>query len=177
MRHLLVLAAVPLAAAILATPASGQAGASRSVTLMGPGKAARGTATLVSAPDGVLLKLDVRGLAPGWHALHFHAKADCGDAAFKNAGGHVHAVEPAVHGLLNPNGNDSGDLPNIYVARDGTAKAEIFSSLVVLEGTGSPVPALLDADRSALVIHARPDDHMTQPIGGAGDRVACGVIR
>ena len=29
----------------------------------------------------------------------------------------------------------------------------------------------------ALVIHASPDDHVTQPIGGAGARIACGVIR
>ena len=36
---------------------------------------------------------------------------------------------------------------------------------------------LKDADGSALVIHANPDDHMSQPIGGAGARIACGVIR
>ena len=35
---------------------------------------------------------------------------------------------------------------------------------------------LLDEDASALVIHANPDDHMSQPVGGAGGRVACGVI-
>ena len=38
-------------------------------------------------------------------------------------------------------------------------------------------PALMDADGAALVIHANPDDYRTQPIGGAGDRVACAVIR
>ncbi|WP_250638361.1 superoxide dismutase family protein [Sphingomonas sp. KC8] len=27
------------------------------------------------------------------------------------------------------------------------------------------------------MIHASPDDHVTQPIGGAGARVACAVIR
>jgi Cu-Zn family superoxide dismutase len=27
------------------------------------------------------------------------------------------------------------------------------------------------------VIHANPDDHMAQPIGGAGARVACGEIK
>ena len=37
--------------------------------------------------------------------------------------------------------------------------------------------ALRDADGSALVIHASPDDHMSQPIGGAGGRIACAVIR
>ena len=33
------------------------------------------------------------------------------------------------------------------------------------------------ADGSALVIHAAADDHQTQPIGGAGARVACAVIK
>jgi Cu-Zn family superoxide dismutase len=36
---------------------------------------------------------------------------------------------------------------------------------------------LKDADGSALVIHAAADDQTTQPIGGAGERVACAVIK
>lgn len=36
---------------------------------------------------------------------------------------------------------------------------------------------LLDADGSAFVIHENPDDHKTQLIGGAGDRIACGAIQ
>lgn len=36
--------------------------------------------------------------------------------------------------------------------------------------------ALMDADGSALVIHAGPDDMMTDPSGESGDRIACGVI-
>jgi glucose/arabinose dehydrogenase len=34
----------------------------------------------------------------------------------------------------------------------------------------------LAADGSALVIHANPDDQMTDPSGKSGDRIACGVI-
>ena len=58
---------------------------------------------------------------------------------------------------------------------DGTAKAEVFSALVSFAGEGGR-PALKDADGSALVIHANADDHSTQPIGGAGDRVACAAL-
>ena len=46
---------------------------------------------------------------------------------------------------------------------------------VSLAGAGD-LPALLDADGSAVIIHELPDDHRTQPIGGAGGRIACGII-
>lgn len=135
-----------------------------------------GKVVVTAAPHGVLLRIQVKGLTPGWHGIHLHEKADCGDAAFKNAGGHIHSGTPVIHGLLNPNANDSGDLPNLYVNADGTATVELYSTLVSLnEGGGRP--ALLDADGSALVIHADPDDYKSQPIGGAGPRVACAEIR
>lgn len=134
-----------------------------------------GKATLSEGPRGVLIRLSVQGMSPGWHGLHFHEKGDCSSADFKSAGGHVHDMSGAVHGLLNPAGNEAGDLPNLYVGADGSAQVELFSSFVSLKGEGGR-PALLDADGSAIVIHAAPDDYSTQPIGGAGARVACGVI-
>jgi Cu-Zn family superoxide dismutase len=36
---------------------------------------------------------------------------------------------------------------------------------------------LYDADGSALVIHAGADDHVSQPSGAAGDRIACAEIQ
>jgi Cu-Zn family superoxide dismutase len=143
--------------------------------LKGPDGAARGSITVTAAPKGVLLKVEARGLTPGWHGIHFHEKGSCADPKFTSAGSHVHNAKPVVHGLLNPNANDSGDLPNILAGADGTATAEIYSALVSFKG--GALPALLDADGSAVVIHANPDDHNSQPIGGAGDRVACAVIR
>lgn len=132
-----------------------------------------GTAELHKAPSGVLLRLEVSGLTPGWHGLHFHAVGDCSDHdKFMASKGHV-AHDGKPHGLLNPAGTHAGDLPNLYAPADGSARAEMFSHLVMLDGpTG-----LLDADGAALVIHAGPDDHLTQPIGGAGARVGCGVIK
>ena len=135
----------------------------------GAGKAI-GKATLVDAPKGVLLKVEVKGLAPGWHGLHFHEKADCSKSDFTSAGGHTHGGGDRVHGLLNPKANETGDLPNIYIAADGTGSTEVFSSLTTLA-------ALKDADGSAVLIHAGADDHQTQPIGGAGARVACGEVK
>jgi Cu-Zn family superoxide dismutase len=36
--------------------------------------------------------------------------------------------------------------------------------------------SLLDANGSAIVIHARQDDYTSDPAGNAGDRIACGRI-
>lgn len=135
-----------------------------------------GRVMLTDAPKGVIVRIEAHGLKPGWHAVHLHEKADCSDAMFKSAGGHVHMMTPAVHGLLNPAGSDFGDLPNLFAGPDGTATAEFFSPFVAMQA-GTSRADLLDSDGSALVIHANPDDYMSQPIGGAGERVACAEIR
>jgi Cu-Zn family superoxide dismutase len=134
-----------------------------------------GTVNVTDAPKGVLLRVEANGLSPGWHGMHFHERADCNDAGFKNAGGHVHSAKPIVHGFLVEGANDAGDLPNIYVHSDGSATVELYSTLVSVNGRDGR-PALKDVDGSALVIHVNPDDYATQPIGGAGERIACAVI-
>lgn len=111
------------------------------------------------------------GLPPGWHGMHFHAVGDCSDAKLLNAKAHVNH-DQGKHGLLNPDGPDEGDLPNLYVAQDGSANAEVTSE-TPLTGEGG----LRDGDGSALIVHAEEDDHASQPIGGAGDRIACAVIK
>ncbi len=167
---ILLLASIAL---IAAAPAS----TSRTYALKGAAGDMIGQVTLTDAPKGVILRVEAHGLTPGWHAVHFHEKADCSDAMFKSAGGHVHMISPAVHGLLNPEANDLGDLPNLFIGADGMGTAEIFSPFVAMQATAPTRASLLDADGSALVIHAKPDDYMTQPIGGAGERVACAEIR
>jgi Cu-Zn family superoxide dismutase len=161
--------AAAAALAFCASAAIAQAPQATAELKNGTGQAI-GKVTLTEAPKGVLLKVDVKGLAPGWHGLHFHEKADCSKADFTSAGGHTHGGGDRVHGLLNPKANETGDLPNLYVAADGTGQAEVFSSLTTLA-------ALKDADGSAVLIHAGADDHQTQPIGGAGARVACAEVK
>ena len=74
-------------------------------------------------------------------------------------------------------GPDNGDLPLLHVGANGSAVAEFYTTLVSLSADAhARQPGLFDADGSAVIIHANPDDHLTQPIGGAGDRIACGVI-
>ncbi len=129
-----------------------------------------GSVTATAAPKGILLRLEAKGLSPGWHGVHLHAKGDCSKSDFTSAGPHVHGGGAAVHGLLNPKANEMGDLPNMHAGQDGAGAAEMYSGLVTLA-------QLKDADGSAVIIHASPDDHSTQPIGGAGARVACAVLR
>ncbi|WAC48029.1 superoxide dismutase family protein [Asticcacaulis sp. SL142] len=170
-KFLLAATAVALTAAPLTALADTHSGEFK-------GTGISGTVTVIDAPKGVVLKIEVAGLTPGWHGIHFHEKGDCGDEKFTNAGAHVHehGLPKVTHGLLNAEANDSGDLPNIFANTDGKATAEIYSTLVSVKGaTGRP--ALLDADGAAVVIHANADDHTTQPIGGAGARVACAVIK
>jgi superoxide dismutase, Cu-Zn family len=148
----------------------------RTSSLKGANGQVIGQVTVTAAPDGVILRVQAKGLAPGWHGMHFHEKAECSDPAFNASGGHIHAKTPAVHGFLSADFNDAGDLPNLYVNADGSATVELYSNLVTLKPGGAR-PALLDADGSALVIHANPDDYKSQPIGGAGERIACAVIK
>ena len=168
------LAAAGLSLLLMAAPA--YAAPAASAALKGPDGAAIGSATFEDGPGGVLIRLDLQGLKPGWHAIHLHEKGACSDAKFTSAGGHMnHAPAKAPHGLLNPDGPDMGDLPNIHAGADGKAMAEVYSPFVSIKASGGR-PSLLDADGSALVVHASPDDYLTQPIGGAGDRVACGTV-
>jgi Cu-Zn family superoxide dismutase len=139
----------------------------------------------VEAPSGVLIRLEFseRSLPAGWHGLHLHARGDCSDfaAGFQASGGHVGMNPRIQHGLLNPAGPEAGDLPNLLAPPTGAFGAEFFSERITL--SANPVgeqrrqrQPLLDADGSALVIHAGPDDQRTQPIGGAGARIACAAL-
>ena len=132
-----------------------------------------GTVEFEQMPTGVLIYVALSGLPPGPHGIHLHAAGTC-SPDFSAAGGHINPDQRA-HGLRNPDGPDNGDLPNLYVAADGTAMAEFFTTRVSLTGD-TDLPVLLDEDGSAVIIHDQPDDHFTQPIGGAGGRIACGVI-
>ena len=163
-----------LLAGTLALPAS--AAERASARILDRQGAELGTATLVEGPHGVLIHIVAKGLPPGPKAIHIHSVGTCEDGAqgFVASKGHLSpAAKP--HGLMNPDGPDAGDLPNLFVAADGTGTTEVFSTSVALKAAAGR-ENLADKDGSAIVIHANADDHKTQPIGGAGGRIACGVI-
>jgi superoxide dismutase, Cu-Zn family len=133
-----------------------------------------GTVTIKPSGKGVEVKLDLKDLPPGDHALHFHQNAKCDPPDFKSAGPHFNP-DQKEHGFLNPKGHHNGDMANFTVKPNGTAKATIKDADVVL-GTGSESNSLFANGGTALMIHAKADDMKTDPAGNAGDRIACGVI-
>lgn len=158
------------------TPSRAPVGATARASLTDGTGGSAGTATFRQGPTGVLIRIEATGLTPGWHGLHLHGVGLCEGPKFESAGSHVkHAEAGALHGLLNADGPESGDLPNLYAGADGRAFAEVFTTgAALVEGAGGEF--LLDADGAAILIHAAPDDHTSQPIGGSGDRVVCGVV-
>lgn len=133
---------------------------------------AAGTAVITQSDGGLVLKLDLSGLEPGVHGMHLHTTGTCEGPAFTSAGAHLNPHHK-MHGSENPQGSHLGDLPNITVGPDGRATAT-----VPMKTSAAELEAFLfDADGTAVVVHASPDDYRTDPSGNSGNRIACGVLR
>lgn len=131
-----------------------------------------GSARFSERPNGVLIRLEVKGLTPGLRAVHIHSIGKCDAPAFTSAGGHFNPAGKK-HGHKSTDGPHAGDLPNMLVAKDGFGRFEALTDAVTLRA--GPM-SVFDADGSALVVHAGVDDYVTDPTGNAGDRAACGLI-
>ena len=167
---------------VLLTAGSGETpqpevGLTAEAVLESPSGGPMGTVTFRQASSGVLIMADVKGLAPGGHAFIIHETGAC-SPDFGAAGDHFNPTD-AEHGLVHPAwkrgeaGGHSGDLPNIYAASDGSARADFFTVGITLD-TGLN-HSIFDDDGSAIIVHEHPDPY-GEVESDTGERLACGVI-
>lgn len=150
-----------------------------------------GTATLeeqvtAEGVKEVTVKMTVKGLPDGRHAVHIHEVGQCEPCA--GAGGHH---DPGPAGQSRPDTvSDAtpatdinhpfhmGDLINLEV-KDGVGKLHHTTNRVTLSPGRLSV---YDADGSAIVVHAQPDTYCDEESDlkkgcAGGAREACGVLR
>lgn len=132
-----------------------------------------GSATLTQTPSGVLIKATLKGLSPGEKGFHIHGVGEC-VPPFTSAGGHFNPGGKK-HGLMSADGPHAGDMPNIHIGASGELTTEVLNTFVTLE-EGKP-NSLRGGKGTSLMVHAKHDDHASDPAGDAGPRIACGVIR
>ena len=167
------------AAVLLALPAPTRAADSIEVMIHlisadGIGKAV-GTITVRQDKAGVTIEPKLEGLPPGEHGFHLHEKASYEAAdedglkmAGQAAGGHFDPVATKAHKGPGAGGH-RGDLPKLVVSESGVAKEKL-----AVPGLG-----LADFHGKALVIHGGGDNYSDapKPLGGGGERIACGVAK
>lgn len=131
-----------------------------------------GMINLSDTANGLLIETYLKHLPSGSRGFHIHENGSCepldkdGKAvAALAAGGHFNP-EKSPHGT--PLSGHLGDLPVLEVNAQGVAQHKLIA----------PRLKVSDIKGRAIMIHAGGDNHSDHPLplGGGGDRIACGVI-
>jgi superoxide dismutase, Cu-Zn family len=156
---------------VIASCASMSSGPRASATLMSTSEStASGTVDLAQKADGsVDVTVKLTGVPPGVHGFHIHDKGDCGDNG-NAAGGHFNPASTA-HGAPGVEPHHAGDFGNVTADASGNVNTHFNTRSVTLDAGAN------SAAGHAIILHANPDDLMTQPTGNAGARIACGVVQ
>ncbi|MFG0331521.1 MAG: superoxide dismutase family protein [Phycisphaerales bacterium] len=135
------------------------------------GHAVSGVVRFTDAPNGVRVVARVEGLNPNQlHGFHIHEFGDCTAPDGTSAGDHYDPIGSAHH--AKPNAEDAhhaGDLGNLQANAQGVAEYDRVIEDISVAGLMNPIIG------RSVIIHAEPDSFI-QPTGGAGGRIACGVI-
>lgn len=168
---------VPLSAFLVSTAVAGMALAEEAtfdinrISESGVGDKI-GTASVSESSEGLVFKINVKGLPAGQRGLHVHEKGNCGPAmkdgkmtAGAAAGPHYDPDGHKSH--QGPEGDGhKGDLPALNVSAD-----------LHEQSVTAPRLKMADVAGRSLMIHAGGDNYTDQPENGGGKgRIACGVI-
>lgn len=135
------------------------------------GNDARGELRFEMVDGNVHITGQVSGLpAGGEHGFHVHETGDCSAPDATSAGGHFNP-DDSEHGRAGENEHHVGDSDNLMANDEGVAEVDRW-----LHGATIGDGAATDIVGKGVIVHADADDYVTQPTGGAGDRLACGVI-
>lgn len=129
-----------------------------------------GQATLTEEGTGVKVAIEVAGVKPGDHGAHVHETPDCSAPDAKSAGSHYNP-DKHDHGLPDAPKRHIGDLGNLTADKDGKGRLEIVLADANLKADDPH--SLLGR---SIIIHEKKDDG-SQPVGNAGGRIGCGVIK
>ncbi len=159
------------AAPPVAEPAPAPA-ATANVTLAATqGHNVTGTISIAPMGEGVHLTGSLQGLPPnGEFGFHIHEKGDCSAPDASSAGGHLNPAG-VEHGNPQSPPHHAGDISNAKSDAQGVAQINAHVDGLTLGDGGAS-----DVVGKAVVVHEKTDDYKTQPSGGSGARVACGVI-
>lgn len=130
-----------------------------------------GSVTLTQiGTNRVLVKAEINGLKPyAEHGFHIHAVPDCSGDGLRTAG------------HFNPDGNPHGDAAHIL--RHAGAMFNIKTDGAGVGSTRQEVDTIMLTSGKygiiglPLVVQRDPDDYVSQPLGNAGPRVSCGIIK
>jgi Cu-Zn family superoxide dismutase len=134
-----------------------------------------GSVTITESSGGLVFTPNLTSLPPGAHGFHVHETGSCGTnekdgkkVAAGAAGGHFDPTASKHH--AGPSGDGHlGDLPALVVSDNGAAGTAV---------TAPRLTKLSEVKGKTLMIHAGGDNFADQPkpLGGGGERIACGVI-
>jgi|SRR5208283_1573919 len=144
--------------------------AKEAIAVMNPteGSKVRGVVSFTKDGKGVRIIANIEGLSPGPHGFHIHEFGNCTSPDANSAGGHFNPAD-MPHAGPKSEKRHVGDLGNLEADKNGLARLEWTDNIISLEGPESVIGR-------SVIVHAQADDFKTQPTGGSGARVACGVI-